>query len=339
MAFIQPDLAVDLGSSYTSIYVKGRGLMLHEPTAVVAERADRHIIHAVGQEAKDLIGRTAENYILIDPVQHGLIADFDSTEILLRYFFRQTIGSSRILGPRVLVGVPSDIPAVSRKALREAILWAGARKVFFVANTFAAAIGTGLPVYEPVGSMVVSVGGGTTDAAVISLGGTVVSHAVPTGGQNMDEEIVNYLKKYSGMLIGDRTAEDVKIDLASAVPTKDERTVQVRGRNLLSSQAMVATLSSSQAHAAVKDPCMAVLGCIKWVLERTPPELSADIMRTGIHLTGGASQLYALDQFIGSQLSLPVYLARDPGDCTIRGLSYLLENPDLMESIISASEE
>ena len=330
MSLFSTDIAIDLGSCTTRVYVKDKGIVISEPTLLLVEKKDRHMVHAVGDEAYAMLGRSSDTFMTVQPVVNGVVVDFDSTEVLLRYFIRKAIGVSHLRKPRVLISVPSELPDVSRKAVQEAVIYAGARRVFSVQKALAAAIGSGLPVYEAVGHMVVDIGGGTTDAAVISMGGMVVSSSIPTAGTHMDAEIVSYLKKYSGMLIGERTAEALKKDLASAMPVAESREVQVRGRNLLLSHAMVATFTSEQAHEAVKDPCMAILNCIKRVLERTPPELSADVMNNGIYLTGGGAQLFALDQFIGSQFGLPVYVAREPEDCTIQGLGYLLQNEDLM---------
>jgi len=235
-----------------------------------------------------------------------------------------------VVKPKVVVSIPVGLPAVSRKAVTEAAQVAGAKKVFLVEKPFAAAIGSGLPVYEPVGSMVVDIGGGTTDVAVVSLGGLVVAQSIQVGGVKMDEAIINYIKREFNMLIGDRTAEDVKLDLAAAMPLSEGRQVRIRGRDLLSPQAMDIEFTSAQAHEAIKEPCRAILAAIKWVLERTPPELAADIMRSGVHLTGGGAQLFAMDQFIATELGIPVLIAKEPEDCTIMGLGYLVENIQLL---------
>ena len=339
MRFNAPDLALDLGTSTTTLYVKGRGVVISEPTMVLVSASDRHSVRAVGAEAGYLQGRTTDALTAIRPLRDGVIDDFDTTEVLVRYFIRKAIGASYLRKPRVVVSVPVGLPAVNRKAILEAVHLAGARKVYLVEKPLAAAIGSGLPVYDPVGSMVVDMGGGTTDTAVVSLGGVVVSQSIQVGGARMDEAIVNYLKRNSSMLIGERTAENVKIDLASAIAIDDGRKVRIRGRDLLSSHAMDVEFTSAQAHEAVMEPCKAVLSSIRWVLERTPPEIASDIMRTGIHLTGGASRLYGIDQFIGKELGIPVLLAREPEDCTITGLGHIVDNATLMESLVDANEE
>ncbi len=333
MPFVAPDVAIDLGTSNTLVYVRSRGVVISEPTVVVVSTQDKRMVRAVGDEAKFLLGRTRDSLSAVMPIRYGAISDFDAAVVLVHYFLRKAIGSSFLVKPRVLVAVPSGLSAISRKAITEAVKEAGAKKVILVEKSLAAAIGCMLPVYDPTGSMVVDIGGGTTDTAIVSLGGIVVSQSIQVGGSRMDDAIVAYLKKNSSMLIGDRTAEEVKIDLASALPASENRYVHIRGRDLLSAHAMNVEFSSAQAYEAITEPCMAILASVKWVLERTPPELAADIMRGGIHLCGGGSQLTALDQFIGQQTGIPVFLAREPEDSTVIGLGHILENPELMESV------
>ena len=333
MAFFAPDIGIDLGTSNTVVYVRGRGIVISEPTMVVVDSGNKRSVRAVGDDAKFLLGRTSDALTVVRPIRGGSISDFDMTEMVLRYFMRKAIGVSHVVKPKVVVSIPAGLPAVARKAVSEAAEIAGAKTVYLIEKPFAAAIGSGLPVYEPVGSMVVDIGGGTTDVAVVSLGGLVVAQSVQVGGVKMDEAIINYIKREFNMLIGDRTAEDVKLDLASAMPLTEGRQVRIRGRDLLSPQAMDIEFTSSQAHEAIKEPCRAILAAIKWVLERTPPELAADIMRSGIHLTGGGAQLFAMDQFIATELGIPVLIAKEPEDCTVMGLGYLVENMQLLASI------
>ena len=333
MAFFAPDIGIDLGTSNTVVYVRGRGIVISEPTMVVVDSGNKRSVRAVGDDAKFLLGRTSDALTVVRPIRGGSIADFDMTEMVLRYFMRKAIGVSHVVKPKVVVSIPAGMPAVARKAVSEAAEIAGAKTVYLIEKPFTAAIGSGLPVYEPVGSMVVDIGGGTTDVAVVSLGGLVVAQSVQVGGVKMDEAIINYIKREFNMLIGDRTAEDVKLDLASAMPLTEGRQVRIRGRDLLSPQAMDIEFTSSQAHEAIKEPCRAILAAIKWVLERTPPELAADIMRSGIHLTGGGAQLFAMDQFIATELGIPVLIAKEPEDCTVMGLGYLVENMQLLASI------
>ena len=333
MAFFAPEIGIDLGTSNTVVYVRGRGIVISEPTLVVIDRGNKRNVRAVGDEAKFLMGRTSEALTVVKPLKNGSIADFDLTEMLLRYFIRKAIGVSHVVKPKVVVSVPANLPAVARKAVSEAAEIAGAKTVYLIEKPFAAAIGSGLPVYEPVGSMVVDIGGGTTDVAIVSLGGIVVAQSVQVGGAKMDEAIINYIKREFNMLIGDRTAEDVKIDLATAMPLVEGRQVRIRGRDLLSPQAMDIEFTSAQAYEALREPCRAIIAAIKWVLERTPPELAADIMRGGIHLTGGGAQLFAMDQFIATELGIPVLIAKEPEDCTVMGLGYLVENIQLLNAI------
>ena len=331
MHIFAPDIGIDLGSSNTQVYVKKRGIVISEPTLVVVSGTSKRIVQSVGDEARRMLGRTNDTRTIIRPIRNGTIADFDMTSLLLKYFMRKAIGVSHLVAPKVVVSVPAGLDDVNRKALTEAVRTAGAKKVYLVEKPFAAALGSNLPVYDPIGSMVVDIGGGTTDVAVVSLGGLVVSQSIPVGGAKMDEAIINHIKREFNMLIGDRTAEDVKIDLASAMPMEDGRSVRIRGRDLLSPQAMDIEYTSRQAYMAVHEPCRAIVAAIRWVLERTPPELAADIMRTGIHLTGRVAQLYAMDQYIATELGIPVLLAKEPGDCTALGLGYIVENMTMLQ--------
>ncbi len=326
-----PYLGIDLGSAYTQIYYKNKGIIISEPTLVVVSGTNRKQVQSVGDEARRELGRTNATRSVIRPIRNGTIADFDMTVLLLRYFIRKAIGTNNLVKPHVAISVPASMDDVNRKAITEAVRLAGAGKVYLVEKPLAAALGTGLPVYEPIGSMVVDIGGGTTDAAVVSLGGLVVSQSIPVGGAKMDEAIINHIKREFNMLIGDRTSEDVKIDLASAMPLDEDRSVRIRGRDLLSPQAMDIEYTARQAYMAVREPCKAIVAAIRWVLERTPPELAADVMRTGIHLTGRVSELYAMDRFIATELGIPVLIAKEPGDCTAMGLGYILENMELLQ--------
>lgn len=336
MGIFAPDLAIDLGSSNTLIYTKRRNVVISEPTLVVASASNRHIVRAVGDEALSLLGRTTDTLVAIHPVKNGVLDDFDSTEVLVRYFIRKAIGVSHLIGPKVLVAAPSNMPAVNRKALQEAVVVAGARKkgVYLVDKPLCAALGANLPVGQPMGTMVVDIGGGTTDIAVLSMNGVVVSQSIPVGGNRMDEAIVAYLKKNSSMLIGVRTAERVKIDLGSAIPQKNIRSVKIRGRDLYSAHAMDVEFTSAQTYEALKEPCAAILAGIKWVLERTPPELTGDIFQEGIHLTGGGSQLFGLEKYIADNVGIKTLMSKDPAERTIAGLGMLLDNEDLLAAII-----
>ena len=333
MALFAPDVGIDLGTETTMVYVRGRGIVISEPSVVVTETGNRRSVRAVGDEAQYLLGRTNASLTVTMPIRAGAISDFDMTEVMLRYFLRKAIGVSHVFKPKVLVSIPCNLPEVSRKAVEEAARLAGAKHVYLIEKPYAAAIGTGLPVFEPVGSMVVDIGGGTTDAAVVSLGGLVVCQSIPIGGNKMDEAVANYLKRQS-LLISAKTAEFVKTDLGSALPLAESRRVRVRGRDgVTASIAKDVEFTSMQCYEALREPCRSILAAVQWVLERTPPELAGDIMRSGIHLTGGASQLFALDRYIASELGIPVLMAKEPADCTITGLGYLVENIQLLDAI------
>ncbi len=334
MGIKAPDIAIDLGTTNVMLYVRGKGIVINEPSAVVVEARDRHVVRAVGDEARYLLGRTRDTLKAIRPIKCGNISDFDATEVMLRYFIRKAIGVSHLTKPRALVSVPVSLDEVSRKAIREAVQLAGAKTVIFVEKPLAAAIGAGLSAYEPIGTMVVDLGGGTTDTAIISMGGVVVAQSIKVGGESMDQAIVDYLKKNSSMLVGEETAEELKIDLASADASASVNTSAfVRGFDMLSARVMNVEFTAAQARDAVSEACQAILASIRWVLERTPPELSADIMRGGIHLTGGTAQLLGLDHMISSALGIPVQIASNPTDATVMGMGYLLENPDLLSAV------
>lgn len=330
MPFLAPDIGIDLGTENINVYVRGRGIVISEPTLVVLDREDRHTVRAVGDEARFLYGRTPEKLISISPIHNGQVADFDIAELMFKYFIRKAVGVSYLGKPRIIISVPCGMDDVNRKALIEVVRMAGSKHVFLIEKPFASAIGTGLPVYDPIGNLVVDIGAGTTDVAVISLGGLVVSQSVQVGGNKFNEAIAEYLRRECSILIGSQTAENIKKDLASALPLEEPRTILVRGVNQLNTSAGTVQFSSTQANEAVRNPCKAIVKAIHWVLERTPPELAADIMKSGIHLTGDGARLFALDRFISESLGMPVLLARDPGDCCILGIGYLTENIQLV---------
>lgn len=330
MPFWAPDIGIDLGTKNVSLYVRGRGIVISEPALVVLDKENRHSVLGVGDEAGFLLGRSPNQLNAVYPIHNGQVADFDIAELMLKYFLRKAIGVSYLGKPRVIVSVPCNLDDVNRKALTEAIRFAGAKHVFLIEKPFASAIGTGLPVYDPVGNLVVDIGAGTTDVAVISLGGLVVSQSVQVGGSKFDDAIMEYLRKECGILVGNHTAESIKKDLASALPLEESRIVTVRGISQLNTSAGTVPFTSEQAYNAIKGPCAAIIKAIRWVLERTPPELAADIMRGGIHLTGDGARLFALDRYISESIGIPVLLAREPGDCCILGIGYLTENIQLV---------
>ena len=330
MPFWAPDIGIDLGTDHFSLYVRGRGIVISEPSLVVLDRENRHTVRAVGDEARFLFGRQPDQLISVSPIRNGQVADFDMAELMFKYFIRKAVGVSYLGKPRIIVSVPCGLDDVNRKALIEAVRMAGSKHVFLIEKPFAAAIGTGLPVYDPIGNLVVDIGAGTTDVAVISLGGLVVSQSVQVGGNKFNDAIAEYLRRECSILIGSQTAENIKKDLATALPLDEPRSILVRGVNQLNTSASTVEFTSTQAYEAVKSPCSAIVKTLRWVLERTPPELAADIMKSGIHLTGDGARLFALDRYISESIGIPVLLARDPGDCCILGIGYLTGNMQLV---------
>ena len=333
MAFVAHDLGIDLGTSNTLVYVKGKGIVVSEPTIVVVESSNERKVRAVGDDAKIMLGRTTEGVMAVRPMREGVITDFDMTQILLQYFTRKAVGSSYLVRPRLFLTYPCSISAIERRAVMEAAKYSGGRKVFLVEKPFAAALGSGLPVFDPSGCMIVDIGGGTTDVSVISLGGVVISHSIRVGGVKMDDAIINFIKREFNILIGDRTAEEVKLDLGAALPIREERRARIRGRDMVTNLPQTTEITSTQIYQAIHEPCSAILSAIKWVLERTPPELAADVMHNGIYITGGGSLLYGMDQMIASELGIPVLLAKEPMDCAALGLGNIIENFDLLQHL------
>ncbi|HPR77120.1 MAG TPA: rod shape-determining protein, partial [Candidatus Limiplasma sp.] len=282
MGFAAHDLGIDLGTSNTLVYVGGKNIVVNEPTIVVVESTNERRVRAVGDDAKIMLGRTTEGVMAIRPMREGVITDFDMTRILLQYFTRKAIGSSYLLKPRLFLTYPCSISSIEQRAVMEAAKCAGGRKIFLVEKPFASALGSGLPVFEPNGCMIVDIGGGTTDVSVISLGGVVLSHSIRVGGVKMDEAIINFIKREFNILIGDRTAEEVKLDLGAALPIREERRARIRGRDMVTNLPQTTEITSTQIYQAIHEPCLAILSAIKWVLERAPPELAADVMHNGI---------------------------------------------------------
>ncbi len=328
--FVAPDLGLDLGTSNTMVYVKHKGILISEPTIVVVEASNKRHVRAVGDEARHLLGRTTEGVMAIKPMHEGVITDFDITKALIEYFKKKAIGSSHLMRPRVFLSYPCSLSSIERRAVGEAAR-SVCRKVYMIEKPFLAALGGGLPVFDATGCMVVDIGGGTTDVAVLSLGGTVINHSIRVGGAKLDEAIINFIQREFNILIGDRTAEEVKLDLSAALPLRSERRARIRGRDMVTNLPQTTEINSTQIYNAIHEPCMAILGAIKWVLERTPPELAADIMHSGIYLTGGGSLLYGIDQFIFNELGIPVVLAKQPMECTVQGLGYIIDNLDRLQ--------
>ena len=335
MAIIAPDIGIDLGTSNTLIYVRGKDIVIDEPSILVLERGGKHQVKAIGEDALVLMGRTAGDLTAMRPLSDGMIRDFDLAQYMLQYFVRKAIGVSHLIKPRAIITVPCRITPIERRAVRQAAFGSGIRQghLQMIEKPFAAALGCGLPVFDPVGSMVVDIGGGTTEVAVISLGGVVISRAIRIGGIKMDEAVASYVKKEFSVLIGDRTSEDIKLNLGSAIPTRDLRECPVRGREMVTRLARNVVLRSDMVYEALQPPVQAILNAIRFVLEKTPPELAGDIMKSGIHLTGGGANLFGLDQYIASELGIPVLLARDSESCTIRGVGQLTDNIELLHRI------
>jgi rod shape-determining protein MreB and related proteins len=324
---ISRDMGIDLGTANTLIYVKGKGILLREPS-VVAINSDVKKVLAVGEEAKQMIGRTPGNIVAIRPMKDGVIADFDVTQTMLRKFIEKVSPKSAFTSPRIVVCFPSGVTEVEKRAIDEATKQAGARDVLLMEEPMAAAIGAGLPVNEPTGSMIVDIGGGTTEVAVISLGGIVTSKSLRIAGDELDHGIISYIKKEYSLAIGERTAENVKIELGSAYDTGEDSSMDIRGRDLISGLPKVVTITSSEVRDALKEPVAAIIEAIKTTLEKTPPELASDIMDKGIMLAGGGAMLKGLDQLINIETHMPVHIAESPLDCVALGAGKALDNID-----------
>jgi rod shape-determining protein MreB len=321
-------MAVDLGTANTLVYVKGRGIVLSEPSVVAIDQRTGDV-HAVGIEAKRMLGRTPGNITAIRPLKDGVIADFDVTEQMLRHFI-QKVHQNRWAHPRVVVCVPSGVTGVEKRAVEEATLSAGARQAYLIEEPMAAAIGAGLPVGEPTGNMIVDIGGGTTEVAVISLGGIVVAQSIRVGGDELDEAIVNYVKREEKLMIGTQTAEEVKLEIGSAFKLRDEMEAEIRGRDMISGLPKTVVLSSEQVREALEEPVSQIVEAVKVTLDRTPPELASDIMDRGIVLAGGGSLLNGLDERLRDETEMPIHLADSPLTCVAVGSGRSLEEFEVM---------
>ncbi|MGD9495840.1 MAG: rod shape-determining protein [Armatimonadota bacterium] len=321
------DLGIDLGTANTLVHVKGRGIMLREPSVVAVDSTTGQVL-SVGEEAKRMVGRTPAQIRAVRPLRDGVIADFDTTEAMLHHFIQKVLSRRMWEHPRVVIGVPSGITEVERRAVEEAARRAGAWSALVIDEPMAAAIGSGLPVGEPVGSMIVDIGGGTTEVAVISLGGICTSRSVRVAGEEMDEAISAYVRHELNLFIGERTAEEIKIRIGSAFPLPEEQQITIRGKDLMSGLPRSMPLTSQQVREAIREPLGVIVELIKETLDDTPPELAADVMNSGIVLAGGVALLRGLDQLISAETDVPVYVADDPLTAVVAGTARYLEELD-----------
>jgi rod shape-determining protein MreB len=337
MGWFSNDLAIDLGTANTLVYVRGRGIVCNEPSVVVI-RCDTRKPIAVGAEAKRMLGKTPANIMAIRPLKDGVIADFDATGEMLKYFIQKVHNGRSFVSPRVIIGVPSGITQVEQRAVKEAAQQSGAREVYLIEEPMAAAVGVGLPVGEPTGSMIVDIGGGTTDIAVISLEGVVYSKAARVGGDKMDEVIIASIKRKYNLMIGDRTAEQIKLEIGSAcaLPNETPRTMDIKGRDLVTGIPKTIRISEEEVREALSEPVNIILDTIKMTLENTPPELAADIVDRGIVLAGGGALLRGLDILISEATELPVMVAEDPLTAVVRGVGKMLDDLHLLRRIAIA---
>ena len=322
------DLAIDLGTANTCVYVKGQGIVLREPSVVAVKKDSRgnDQVLAVGSEAKRMLGRAPGNIRAIRPMKDGVIADFEVTEAMLRYFITKVHNQRRLVRPRIMICVPTGITQVEKRAVKESALSAGAREVYLIEEPMAAAIGANLPIQEPTANMVVDIGGGTTEVAVISLSGIVYSRSVRVGGDKMDEAILRHVKRKYNMLIGEATAEEIKIQIASAYPMEEEQQIEVKGRDLVTGIPQTIVITSEEVRKAISEQVDAIVQAVRQALEQTPPELAADIVERGIVLTGGGALLKGLDQLLREDTSLPIFSVDDPLATVVMGTGVALDN-------------
>ncbi|MDM5208649.1 rod shape-determining protein [Cytobacillus kochii] len=327
------DLGIDLGTANTLVYVKGKGIVVREPSVVALQTDTKHIV-AVGNDAKNMIGRTPGNIVALRPMKDGVIADYDTTATMMKYYMKQANKNKGIFSgkPNVMVCVPSGITAVEERAVVDATRQAGAKDAFTIEEPFAAAIGANLPVWEPTGSMVVDIGGGTTEVAIISLGGIVTSQSIRIAGDEMDDAVINYIRKTYNLMIGDRTAEMIKLEIGSASEAEDVENLEIRGRDLLTGLPKTIEITGDEISKALKDTVYSIVDAVKVTLEKTPPELAADIMDRGIVLTGGGALLRNLDKVISEETKMPVLIAENPLDCVAIGTGKALDHIHLFKN-------
>jgi rod shape-determining protein MreB len=333
LSFLGRDMAVDLGTANTLVYVRGRGIVLNEPS-VVAINTNTGKIVAVGIEAKRMIGRTPGNIVAVRPLKDGVIADFDVTERMLRYFIQKVHRRRHFAKPRIVVAVPSGITGVEQRAVKEAGYQAGARRVYIIEEPMAAAIGAGLPVHEPTGNMVVDIGGGTTEVAIISLGGIVTSQSIRVGGDELDQAIISYAKKEYSLMLGERTSEEIKMAIGSAYPFEDEPHAEIRGRDLVSGLPKTVVISAEEIRRAIEEPVNTVVDAVKTTLDKCPPELSGDIMDRGIVLTGGGALLKNIDERLREETGMPIHMVDNPLDSVVLGSGKCVEDFEALRQVL-----
>ncbi|HHW07074.1 MAG TPA: rod shape-determining protein [Clostridia bacterium] len=334
------DIGIDLGTASVLVYVKGKGIVLNEPSVVAIDKVTNKII-AVGEEARRMLGRTPGNIVALRPMREGVIADYDTTEKMLRHFIEKACGRRFLFKPRVMICIPSGVTGVEERAVREAALAAGARQAYLMEEPLAAALGAGMDISDACGSMIVDIGGGTTDVAVISLGGIVISKSLRVGGDKFDEALVRYIRREYNLMIGERTAEELKIAIGTVNPKKmtEPKSMDIRGRDLVSGLPKTITVTSEETAIAVQEPIEAVIGAVKEVLEKTPPELAADIVNKGIVLTGGGALLNGLDTLLMEETNLPIHIAEDPISCVAAGTGKALSMLNVLQDKGSISKK
>lgn len=328
------DIGIDLGTANSLVYVKDRGIVLREPSVVAIQTGTNRVL-AVGNEAKRMLGRTPGNITAIRPMKDGVIADFEITEAMLRYFIRKVQSNRIMIRPRIIISVPSGITEVEKRAVKDSATHAGAREVYLIEEPMAAAIGVGLPVQEPAGNMIVDIGGGTTEVALISLAGIVFSRSVRVGGDEMDEAIIQYMKRVYNLMIGERTAEQIKISIGSAYPLPEETSMEVKGRDLVAGLPKTLTLTTEEVREALHEPISTIVEAVRFTLERSPPELSADLVDRGMVLAGGGALLRGIDKLIAEQTGLPVHVADDPLSAVAEGTGMVLHELKFLRKVAS----
>ncbi len=333
------DMGIDLGTANTLVFVRGKGIVLREPSVVAILQGQRNVALAVGEEAKQMLGRTPGNIVAIRPLMDGVIADFEVAEVMLKHFITKVHERQGVFRPRMVIGIPSGVTGVERRAVMDAALQAGAREVYLIEEPMAAAIGAGLPVSEPMGSMIVDIGGGTTEVAVISLGGIVVSKSVRIAGDELSDAVAQYMKKVHNLSIGERTAEEIKIRLGSAYPLLEELKMEVRGLNQVSGLPRTVTITSNEIREALLEPVNTIVEAVRDTLEKCPPELAADIIDRGIVLAGGGALLQGLDELISHDTEVPVHIADDPLSCVVLGTGKVLEDFETLKRVLGSGSE